>query len=227
MRQVATSIVLATLVGACGGSPPTATPNAAATSTRVAEVAQMATMSAGVARVPTGAGLATGTSLPTVLPPTRTAARPPTMTPFPTAKPVVSNGIGLTRLEWEQRHGRPFYTYENYVRTAYEGGQYLVEFYDDRVIGITRRWPPGYAPALADALKEGQLLLPSDVQQTDYYTTNQHNSTKWPAVGVRYHSALLAVTFPFERLAGNPGDCGLAFYMQMNVVTELHVYVGH
>ena len=73
---------------------------------------------------------------------------------------VESGGIGLTRADWEDRHG-PGEAGQNYV--TYEGGAYYVQFQDDVVSFVEFGWQdPGVAFDQAeDAVLE---FLPTDAR---------------------------------------------------------------
>jgi hypothetical protein len=91
MRVASIILVLCSFLAACGGPVATATPDAAATQTRVVELAMLATASAPTVTptvVPTSTSTLVPTNTPTLLPTaTPTATRPPTETRTPTPLP--------------------------------------------------------------------------------------------------------------------------------------------
>lgn len=205
-----------------------ATPTPAATVPAVALSTATETAPATAARI---RPMNTAEPSPTVTRPpsatmTSTATATRRVTTAPTAPPFVSGGIGLTRQEWERRHGSPTIIYDHYLQTTYEGGAYVVEFDNGRVWSITRRWPRGAAPLLRDALAEGVRLLPADATQYYSYTT-RGNTLRGPGGGVYYRSPMLTTVFPPDKfMNGSPGECAVTYVVDADRVTELSIFLG-
>ncbi len=135
----------------------------------------------------------TPTPQPTATPTTALAPQP-TATPTtpPTPRPV-SSGIGVTRADWEKRHGRPVETVGQFA--YYEGGRYLVGYLGDRVQIVTVAWRNGEGVDLGVARDVASSFLPADARLVSVDTPRENR------LGEVYRSEAMARAFP-----KGPGD---------------------
>lgn len=78
-----------------------------------------------------------------------------------------SGGLGLTKGEWEKRHGPP--RDEPAPLLSYEGDHYLVIFSGDNVWNPTHYPAYGEGVSLAQARAAAQKLMPEDTRATKSY----------------------------------------------------------
>jgi len=113
--------------------------------------------------------VACGSTAPAATPSATTGPATPSTTPAP-APSFQSSGLGLTRAEWEQRHGpgspaeAPI---EGTTVACYEQDTYCATFAGGDpaiVVLIQRRYPREAYPGVEAALAEGRALLPVDAR---------------------------------------------------------------
>lgn len=80
---------------------------------------------------------------------------------------ITSQGIGVDRASWEGIHGAP--GLDSFGFIDYESGAYNVQFMDDRVRRLERKWGEARAVTLDVARTEGVRLIPSDAQLVETY----------------------------------------------------------
>ena len=120
---------------------------------------------------------------------------------------VESGGIGLSRADWEDRHG-PGVAGQTYV--TYEGGAYYVQFQDDVVSFVEFGWQdPGVAFDQAeDAVRE---FLPADARLDERFYAPATAGGPISFLLHRYDSPALADALPGT---GNPATGGILVIYQ-------------
>ena len=105
---------------------------------------------------------------------------------------VVSGGIGLSRADWEERHG-PGEVGQNYV--TYEGGAYYVQFRDDVVSFLEFGWAD---PGVTFGEAEAAVLdfLPSDARLDETFYAPATAGGPTALLMHRYASRALAAGLP-------------------------------
>ena len=176
---------------------PIAPPAAAATTAPAGAAAKPAATTAPAAGATRPAP--TATTAPTVAPttaPTATAA--PAAVPKQVAAELASDGLGLTRAEWEAKRGKP--TRDDGMLVSYEGNRYLVMFYEGRVWNLTHAWGDRNATSLEEAIATGKTLLPQDAVPVRTYTASDDRR-----VDV-YQSEALAAVWPPKAFGVSEND---------------------
>ena len=86
----------------------------------------------------------------------------PTIAPTPSSLNG-SDGIGCTRFVWEESHGRPEMEVNGLY--YYEGGRYMVSFFEERLRQVTRIWSGDGVP-LREARAYALEQMPDDAKRT-------------------------------------------------------------
>ena len=109
-----------------------------------------------------------------------------------------SQGIGLTRDEWEALHGRGEV---GQSLVSYEGGRYVVGFDGDVVTFVERGWEDEGNVRAEESVAEVLDLLPADARLTESYYLPATAGGPISLLAERYRSRGLG-----DALAGNAGD---------------------
>lgn len=222
-------VFLVGLLLACGSGSavrPTTTPASPVAMPVPTDAPEPTTVAAAtVAPEPTNAPAPTDTPAP--------AAEPAPTEPAAATTPLQSGGLGLTRDEWEQRHGAG--TQDPVMGYSYEDGEYLVSYQADSA-GVETVWMIeerfGSAGISADdARAASKLLLPTDGKLTKTYTPAQGREVDL------YRSSWLKDRFPATMKIGklelsmwtngDPGDYIVLYRVDTGKATSIVIGIGN
>jgi hypothetical protein len=75
------------------------------------------------------------------------------------APKFASGGLGLSRSEWENAHGKPS---QSSIFLEYDGGRLVVGLLESNIWHIERRWMPKEEVSLEEAREDARAFLPAD-----------------------------------------------------------------
>jgi hypothetical protein len=144
----------------------------------------------------------------------------PALAPAPNTSMVfVSEGLGLTREEWEAQMGSG----EPDVLPGFRVyGDTIVTFIDDKVIYLERQWADPVSSEIA--LAEGVRFIPKDSQQLRIYSPDGRPET----IVHLFNSPSLALQFDADSfILGSPGDFTVQYNSFEGEVQRMIVGLGN
>ncbi len=168
---------------------------------------------------------ATVPAAPTALP-TRPAATaiPATAPAQPSSGAFQSNGIGLSRSDWEKLHG-PGIGDASGANVRYENDKFLVTFLKGNVVEFIRQYGNGNTVPLDLAVAESKGYLPADARFVRTYTSGGDRVDVYesPSLATRYPAD--PANFPWG--GEKPGTFIVLFQMSNGRVNSLSIGAGN
>jgi hypothetical protein len=166
---------------------------------------------------------------PTAAPAPTEAPRPteppaPTEAPTAVPEPLESGGLGLTRTQWEAKHGSGTKETLGY---SYDGGAYVVSYQADpagneTAWDIEQRWSEAGALSMDEARLASKMLIPQDSVFVRTYTSQGGRTVDL------YTSEWLKGRFAEQLfIGGEPGNFIVLYRAATGKVTSIIVATGN
>lgn len=153
---------------------------------------------------------------------------------FPKTPPVIkytdSDGVGLSRSDWDQQHGSP--TESDRYQSSYEGGRYIAKFEDENIRHLEYTWGNNNAVSLETARSHAKLLMPHDSKFLRTYIPREARLVDLyssESLKTRFISAaaLPGCEFKSPWIGGKPGEFLVLYRMDKDRVTSIVIAIGN